>query len=607
MHFQRKPYIVASNVKIFYSFKFVRRVLSYPLCSVLKYWIKTILMHKLTVAAMAIWLLSGVTFRASAQDKLEGILQNELGKVYDGLKQQTQPPYFIDFRVNQMKMWMLQFSSGSLTGDQNVATRVLTVGMRVGSYQRDNSHSTGDDGENSFRQGYSFPQLLPIEDDSLAISQSVWLTSDLAFKQARQSFKGMETKPTDDKEGSKIADFSQAKPVQYFEPDTMPAPSAAELDRWKDELRTLSAFVAKDTNVVNSEAILLIMNERIYYLNTEGARVVQNRPRLQLQLMATVRTVGGNLAPLFKSYYATSLNEFPSNEVLMKDAADLANLLSQLRTAPQAEPYAGPVMLSPEAAGVFFHEIFGHRVEGQRLNNENDGQTFKDKIGKKVLFPGLSVVFDPTASTLDGVKLFGNYKYDDQGVLGQPVTVVDKGVLKNFLMSRTPTEGIAQSNGHGRAQMGRAPFSRQSNLFVKFSSGDSDAELRKLLIKECRKQGKAYGYYFKEVYGGFTTTMRFSPNVFNILPTVVYRIYADGRPDELVRGVTLIGTPLAVFSEIVANGDRSGVFNGFCTAESGSIPVATISPALVIKKIETQKMPEESVVLPQLSSPIVKP
>lgn len=565
-------------------------------------------MHKIVVAAAAVWLLGSITLRASAQDKLEGILSNELGKVYEGLKEQPQPPYFIDFRVNQMKMWMLQCSSGSLTGDQHMATRVLTVGIRVGSYQQDNTHSSGNSlGESSFSQGYSFPQLLPIEDDSLAISQSVWLTSDLAFKQARQSFKGMENQLTDDKKESKIPDFSPAKTVSYFEPDTMPSPTEAELQKWKNELRQLSAFVGRDTNVVHSEAILLIMNERIYYLNTEGTRVVQNRPRLQLQLMATVRTVEGNLAPLFKSYYATSLSEFPSNDVLMKDATSMVSLLGELRRAPQAEPYAGPVMLSPEAAGVFFHEIFGHRVEGQRLNNEYDGQTFKDKVGKKVLFPGLSVVFDPTASELDGVKLFGNYKYDDQGVLGEPVTVVDKGILKNFLMSRTPIEGILQSNGHGRAQMGSAPFSRQSNLFVKFSRGDSDAELRKKLIKECRKQGKAYGYYFKEVFGGFTSTMRFSPNVFNILPTVVYRIYADGRPDELVRGVTLIGTPLAVFSEIVANGDRSGVFNGFCTAESGSIPVSTISPALVIKKIETQKMPEESTVLPQLSAPTAKP
>lgn len=565
-------------------------------------------MHKIVVAAAAVWLLGSITLRASAQDKLEGILSNELGKVYEGLKEQPQPPYFIDFRVNQMKMWMLQCSSGSLTGDQHMATRVLTVGIRVGSYQQDNTHSSGNSlGESSFSQGYSFPQLLPIEDDSLAISQSVWLTSDLAFKQARQSFKGMENQLTDDKKESKIPDFSPAKTVSYFEPDTMPSPTEAELQKWKSELRQLSAFVGRDTNVVHSEAILLIMNERIYYLNTEGTRVVQNRPRLQLQLMATVRTVEGNLAPLFKSYYATSLSEFPNNDVLMKDATSMVSLLGELRRAPQAEPYAGPVMLSPEAAGVFFHEIFGHRVEGQRLNNEYDGQTFKDKVGKKVLFPGLSVVFDPTASELDGVKLFGNYKYDDQGVLGEPVTVVDKGILKNFLMSRTPIEGILQSNGHGRAQMGSAPFSRQSNLFVKFSRGDSDAELRKKLIKECRKQGKAYGYYFKEVFGGFTSTMRFSPNVFNILPTVVYRIYADGRPDELVRGVTLIGTPLAVFSEIVANGDRSGVFNGFCTAESGSIPVSTISPALVIKKIETQKMPEESTVLPQLSAPTAKP
>ena len=110
-----------------------------------------------------------------------------------------------------------------------------------------------------------------------------------------------------------------------------------------------------------------------------------------------------------------------------------------------------------------------------------------------------------------------------------------------------------------------------------------------MLIKECKKQGKAYGYLFRDVMGGFTNTARYMPNAFNIFPTEVYRIYTDGRPDELVRGVDLIGTPLAMFSEIAAAGNKPGVFHGFCGAESGSVPVSAIAPALLVKKIETQK------------------
>ena len=162
----------------------------------------------------------------------------------------------------------------------------------------------------------------------------------------------------------------------------------------------------------------------------------------------------------------------------------------------------------------------------------------------------ITIISDPTQKTFNDIPLFGSYLYDDEGIPAQPVTVVDKGVLKEFLMSRIPVRGQMHSNGHGRAQLGSAPYSRQSNLFIQTSGSITESAMRKMLVKECRKQGKSYGYYIKEVFGGFTSTDLFSPQVFNILPTVVYRVYVDGRPDELVRGVSFIGTPLTVFSEI---------------------------------------------------------
>jgi TldD protein len=215
----------------------------------------------------------------------------------------------------------------------------------------------------------------------------------------------------------------------------------------------------------------------------------------------------------------------------------------------------------------------------------------------------INVVFDPKMNTFNGQDLFGYYKYDDQGVEAKSVKVVEKGILYRFLMSRTPIDNFPNSNGHGRAQAGIHPVARQSNLIVETTNPMSEKELRKILIKECKKQKKKYGYYFKDVIGGFTITNRYAPNVFNIIPTEVYRIYVDGRPDELVRGVDLIGTPLLMFSEIKGTGDTSEVFTGFCGAESGSIPVTAISPALFVRKIETQKKPEEKGQLPVLPRP----
>jgi TldD protein len=323
-------------------------------------------------------------------------------------------------------------------------------------------------------------------------------------------------------------------------------------------------------------------------------------------MIVAIRTREGTIVPMTKTYIGRNISALPSADKLENDVRNILQLMQDLKNAPIADPYAGPAILSPEAAGVFFHEIFGHRIEGQRLNSAFDSQTFMDKVGKKVIHEDITVVSDPTRMSFNGVPLFGSYLYDDEGVPARAVTVIDKGVLKEFLMSRIPIGGQMNSNGHGRSQLGSAPYSRQANLFIHSSNGLSEAAMRKLLLKECRKQGKPYGYYVKDVFGGFTSTDLLSPQVFNILPTIVYRIYADGRPDELVRGVSFIGTPLAVFSEILAAGNTYAVFNGFCGAESGNIPVSTISPGLLIKKLEIQKKPESVVVVPAIPSPVTE-
>jgi TldD protein len=322
-----------------------------------------------------------------------------------------------------------------------------------------------------------------------------------------------------------------------------------------------------------------------------------------LFIRGSIRATDDDVLPLSKSYFGFSPSEIPADEIIFKDVEAMIDMLNQLRTAPIAEPYTGPAILDAHAAGVFFHEIFGHRVEGHRLKDEYDGQTFKDKIDEKVLPNSLSVVFDPTMEFFKGQALNGYYQYDDQGIKSKPVRVVENGSLKTFLMSRTPIENFSNSNGHGRAQGGMDVVARQSNLIIENKKVVSIESLRKMLISECKKQNKKYGYLFKDVEGGFTNTGRFMPNAFNIFPTVVYRIYADGRADELVRGVDLIGTPLAMFAEIKAADDQYKIFTGFCGAESGSVPVTAISPSLFVKRIETQKKAVEQVDKPLISRP----
>ena len=324
-------------------------------------------------------------------------------------------------------------------------------------------------------------------------------------------------------------------------------------------------------------------------VNTEGTRLEHGRMFSRLFITARGKASDGMDLSTMETFEADDPSKLPKDAEILASVEKAGANLSSLLRAPPADPFVGPAILSGRAAGVFFHEIFGHRVEGHRQKDENEGQTFTKSVGKPVLPEFLSVIFDPTRADFQGVALNGTYQYDDEGVKARPVTVVENGILKTFLMSRSPIDGFPQSNGHGRRSPGNEVVSRQSNLFVESSKKVSDAELRQMLIAEIKRQGKPYGLFFDQVTGGYTTTQRRGLQAFTVIPLVVYRVFADGRPDELIRGVDIVGTPLASFAKIMATSDRSETFNGICGAESGDVPVSAVSPALLVSEIEIQR------------------
>jgi TldD protein len=327
-----------------------------------------------------------------------------------------------------------------------------------------------------------------------------------------------------------------------------------------------------------------------------------SQPGFHLFVMATTKASDGMELPLYESYFAFSEKDLPDDATVLKAVDKMIHDLEALRVAPVADSYTGPAILSGRASGVFFHEIFGHRVEGQRQKNSDDAQTFKGKIGQQVLSTNFSVYFDPTLRHLADADLDGYYTFDNQGVKGRRVTVVENGMLKTFLMSRTPVQGISQSNGHGRGQVGRPPVARQSNLVVEVAPSAVQLDLKKMLIAEIKKEGLPFGMYFDQIEGGFTITERVIPNSFNVLPLMVYKIYPDGR-EELVRGADLIGTPPTTFSKIIAADKKIATFNGFCGAESGSVPVSASSPGIYVTQIEVQKKAKSQQRIPLLPAP----
>lgn len=533
-----------------------------------------------------------IPVQAQQNDPLLIILGEELSREMIALKKTAYPPYFLSYRVDDVHYANIQSSFGSLIHSNDSRNRVLSVTMRLGDYSFDNTHPVEEGEYGSMGMGRGdMPSMLPIEDRAESIKFFLWNATDKVYRSSMEMYKAIKS-PTSKPASTIIPDFSKESPEQYFEP-AFSFEKLIDRKQWEDRTRELSALFLKNQDLISGEVSFYTMAGRKYFVSSEGTSVVHNTIHYYLYIDASIRANDGDVLPLHITYFATTPGALPTNEVLKKDIENMIVKLDLLKKAPLAEPYTGPAILDAQAAGVFFHEIFGHRVEGHRLKDEMDGQTFKAKINEQVLPKHISVLFDPTLAAFRSTDLNGTYKFDDEGVKAKRVVAVQNGILQNFLMSRTPLEKFPVSNGHGRASAGAPVVSRQSNLLVETSKAVSMDDLRKMLVKECKRQGKPYGYYFKDVVGGFTNTERFSPNAFNIFPTEVYRIYADGRPDEIVRGVDLIGTPLAMFAEISATGDAYGIFHGFCGAESGSVPVSAISPALFVKRIETQKKPKE--------------
>jgi TldD protein len=539
---------------------------------------------------------------AVAQDKLSDILITELNRNMDALKNEKTVPYYLSYRVNDVKTYAIETSFGQIIKSGWTHNRKLCVQARVGNSTVDNTHPIkGEDyGWFDWDRGIE----LPVENVAEGINQVLWKETDKQYRKSADMYAkvlaNMAVKVEDE---DKSEDFSKEKPVVYYEAPLSETGLAFDVNLWEEKLKSYSAIFLQNKDIIEGNSNFTYIIERKYFVSNDGSNIVENRVTCRIMLNGKTQADDGMDLPLYSSYFGFYPGDLPSDEIIINETKKLSETLTKLRAAPVVDSYTGPALLSAASAGVFFHEIFGHRIEGQRMKDESDAQTFKKKVGEKVLNENLSIVFDPGISKFKNFFLNGAYKYDDQGQAGKKLVIIEKGILKNFLMSRTPIEGFGNSNGHGRAQAGMQAVSRQSNMFVESAKPMSNQDLKKALIAEAKKQGKEYGYLFVNTVGGFTMTGRYIPNAFNVTPTEVYRIYTDGRADELVRGVDLVGTPLSIFSNIEAAGDDFGLFTGFCGAESGSVPVSTICPTLFVKQIETQRKAKNQTKLPILSRP----
>ena len=535
--------------------------------------------------------------------KLLDAMASELARNQQQLKMQShEPPYFMSYQLKDYEQQAIAARYGAVFMDDGYRERKLYVDVRVGSYDFDSSVPEGLEFSFSTKgTSYISRKEGPLDDSPLALRTALWLITDEKYKSALFQYlkkKGEDVYAVEDPK--RPPSFTKEKPATHVQP---PLNSPFNRERWVKLAREVSAQFNKHPELFDSEVRVTSDKVTRLFVSTEGTRLVTEEVIYGLHVSAVTRAPDGQLLDDSRNFYSPTEAGLPDDAKVREAAAKVIEELLALRAAPAIDPYTGPAILAPEASGVLFHEAVGHRLEGDRQDGDSEGKTFKGQVGKLVLPSFISIHDDPSLKVLNGEPLNGYYLFDEEGVKGQRVTLVEKGVLRNYLLGRRPVEGFLQSNGHGRSQGTLKPVARMANLLVESTKAVSDAELKRLLISEAKRQGKPYGLIIRDITGGNTNTSSYGYQAFKGVPRMVYRVDVKTGQESLVRGVEIVGTPLSAVNRILASGQKPGIFNGFCGAESGNVPVSTIAPAMLLQEIELQRAVEGKDRPPILSSP----
>lgn len=511
------------------------------------------------------------------------VLAAELSRAQAAWQGHAAAPYYVALAVTDEDVQGLSASAGRLASDDHWHARWLDADVRTGDTRTDSTHplrgfsSLGDDDR---------PRVSVALSDGYALRHQVARELDRAVRAAAERLTLVRANlNVKVEEEDPAPDFSIRPPVvASVEVPPLPFDRAV----WSDTLRRVSGVLDLAPDLLDAGATVELRHVRVDFVDSQGSRLTHGYNAARVMLRASAVASDGDEIVVHRIYDAASPDRLPAPSALLDAAREVREELARRRDAQRGDPYTGPVLLSGKAAAVFVHEVLGHRAESHRQKRDDEGKTFAERIGQLVLPPFIDIVDDPTVPRWGDVDLNGTYRFDDEGTPAAPAPLVDDGRMVGFLTTRSPIQGFPESNGHARRSSGAAPLARMGNTITTASGGLPEAELRRRLLAEARKQGLGFAYIVDEIDGGFTMTGRVTPNAFNVRASSVRRIWVDGRPDEPIRGLDLVGTPLAAFQSVVAAGDRSEVFNGICGAESGWVRVSGVAPALLFQRLEFQ-------------------
>ena len=542
------------------------------------WWVRSRLLHLLlTIVLGASAAVAADT--NSSDDSVLQALQEEMQRSKAHLKlEQMASPYYIDYRVFDLSENVAEASFGAISATAHTHLRFARVVVRVGDYKQDSFYGNGE----------GTVALVPLDNDIVAMRHQIWLATDQAYKTATEALSAKRAKLKEFTIDQPVDDFARTDPVHFVGPLVK---LEGDLSSWYPALRQATSLYKSAPALDSIEAELELQVVNRYLVTSEGTAIRTGQTYCQLAVEASTQASDGMQLARSKPYRATTLSQLPSQQEFEHDAAALVASLQELRDAPViTDEYRGPVLFSAQAAATTFVNLVGENVLGTKPPLGQPGRTvgaFATSYKSRVLPDFLSVVDDPTLTTMAGRPLLGYYQYDDEGVKAGKVTLIDQGRLTNYVIGRTPIRDFPVSNGHGRARLpSNPPGPSLGNLIVTASDPLSPADLKKKLLDLCRQRDLTYCYY--------VATMDRENN-----PNFLYRMWTKDGHEELVRGAAFGDLdPRAMRNDIIAAGND--VYVG---SRLQNVPHSIVSPSILFDELEVKPANKNRDQLPEYPPP----
>lgn len=549
----------------------------------------------------------------SETDPILEAMAAELRRSRQGLRVPGSPrPYYMSYVLRRRRELLLEAAYGSLLRRRDREQGLLHVDVRVGSHEFDNVIDGGLGGDDTQRESADW-LTAPDDLDPIALRCALWKLTQLKFDEALEDYYDHRKAMVAEYLRDEVASFTHETPCRHLEPlDAFDRTQSLPLERWSSELVELSRRLLDHPDI--HDPGLSIHGERVHrwFVDSDGSMVRSSDLWLEFEVRGWVLTDDGVYVEASRSWPARSVAEMLDAPTMAVLFDEVVAELAQLREAQSPGSFIGPALLLGQAASTMFHEALGHRLEGNRLVARGETRTFAHMLGERILPPGLHVVDDPTVTHAAGRSLWGSYRVDDEGVPARRAELVRDGLLVGFLRNRAPlpvqpeapgpsgssgSSGQARkprserSNGHGRTAGVERSMARMGNLIVEsdVAHHQTQAALEAKLVALAREQGRRHAALIHRVRAGETATDSYDFQVFKGELAHVELIDVETGARRRVRDLELIGTPLSALQRIVAFGGEAGVDHGYCFAESGSVPVGGVAPAIVLSEVELQQ------------------